>query len=103
MNDEQEAEGSFVHRSSFRVHRSSCSCIIERLLPPNLFRSNDLPSPADGLSYNGTAMLQPDEHLGIYRLIGRIGAGGMGEVWKAEDTRLTRTVAIKILPAAVAS
>jgi len=48
-------------------------------------------------------MLQPDEQLGIYRLISRIGAGGMGEVWKAEDTRLTRTVAIKILPAAVAS
>jgi serine/threonine protein kinase len=48
-------------------------------------------------------MLQPDEQLGIYRLISRIGAGGMGEVWKAEDTRLARTVAIKILPAAVAS
>ena len=48
-------------------------------------------------------MLQPGDQLGIYRLLGRIGAGGMWEVWKAEDTRLTRTVAIKILPAAVAS
>src|ERR1043165_3769164 len=48
-------------------------------------------------------MLAPDSHLGAYRLIARIGAGGMGEVWKGEDTRLGRTVAIKVLPATVAA
>ncbi|MEO8032975.1 MAG: protein kinase [Acidobacteriota bacterium] len=48
-------------------------------------------------------MLQPDAHLGAYKLLARIGAGGMGEVWKAEDTRLGRVVAIKVLPAAVTS
>ena len=40
--------------------------------------------------------------LGPYRLISRLGAGGMGEVWRAEDTKLLRQVAIKILPEALA-
>ena len=35
--------------------------------------------------------------LGPYRLLSRIGHGGMGEVWKAEDTNLLRTVAVKLL------
>lgn len=41
--------------------------------------------------------------LGTYRLISRLGAGGMGEVWRAEDTKLLRQVAIKILPAQLAA
>ena len=35
--------------------------------------------------------------LGPYEILSPIGAGGMGEVYKAQDTRLDRTVAIKVL------
>ncbi|HWC97633.1 MAG TPA: protein kinase, partial [Candidatus Sulfopaludibacter sp.] len=40
--------------------------------------------------------------LGQYKIVAPIGAGGMGEVYRALDTRLDREVAIKVLPAALA-
>ncbi len=49
------------------------------------------------------SMAVPEQSLGPYRLIERIGAGGMGEVWKAEDSRLGRLVAIKIVAPEVAT
>lgn len=39
------------------------------------------------------------DRLGPYEIVSRIGAGGMGEVWRARDTRLDRSVAVKVLPA----
>ena len=47
--------------------------------------------------------LPPGTRLGPYEILSAIGAGGMGEVYKARDTRLNRTVAIKILPATLAA
>ena len=42
--------------------------------------------------------LESGVRLGPYEVVALIGAGGMGEVYKARDTRLDRTVAIKVLP-----
>ncbi len=42
--------------------------------------------------------LSPGTRLGPYEVVEPIGAGGMGEVYKAKDTRLDRTVATNVLP-----
>ena len=48
-------------------------------------------------------MLQPGSTLGRYEIRSQLGAGGMGEVYLALDSRLERQVALKILPADVAA
>jgi eukaryotic-like serine/threonine-protein kinase len=47
--------------------------------------------------------LLPGTRLGPYEIVAPLSAGGMGEVFRARDTRLDRTVAIKILAASLAS
>ena len=46
--------------------------------------------------------LTMDKRLGPYVILSPLGVGGMGEVWRALDTRLDREVAIKVLPASFA-
>ena len=47
--------------------------------------------------------LEAGVRLGPYEIVAAVGAGGMGEVYRARDTRLDRTVAIKVLPAQLAA
>ncbi len=46
--------------------------------------------------------LQAGSRLGAYEIVGLLGVGGMGEVYRAHDTRLNRDVAVKVLPEAMA-
>src|SRR5258706_5374546 len=47
--------------------------------------------------------LSAGKRLGVYDIVALIGAGGMGEVYRARDTKLNREVAIKVLLSAVAN
>ncbi len=47
--------------------------------------------------------LAPGVRLGPYAIVSALGAGGMGEVWRATDTKLKRDVAVKVLPSALAA
>ena len=51
------------------------------------------------MRYFRSLPIKEGRRLGPYEIVSRLGAGGMGEVWKGRDTRLERSVAIKVLPA----
>jgi serine/threonine-protein kinase len=68
------------------------------LSPPDLIRREYTPIPDEE-----TGQLQAGTRLGPYEVLALVGEGGMGEVWRARDTRLGREVALKLLPEAFSS
>ena len=63
----------------------------------------DAAPPADRSAYPSRMPITTGTFLGRYRLLEKAGAGGMSEVWKAEDTTLHRTVAVKVILAPIAA
>src|SRR5439155_1506868 len=96
-----------VSQSNHERSRSGCTC--------RTMSASARPSTGSGramMDYvNSTAhrdkisamSLATGDRLGPYEIVGPIGSGGMGEVYRARDTRLDRTVAIKILSEALAA
>ncbi|MBY0508482.1 MAG: protein kinase [Bryobacteraceae bacterium] len=95
-----ESEASASHISDIAVGR----VFVWR--PANFRMRRDPERNAFGqakLSWITLMPLSPGDRLGIYDIVAPIGAGGMGEVYRARDTKLGRQVAIKVLPAHLAS
>ena len=83
-----------------------CGCDVESLLNEPESADGFLDAPARvaaQIASEITPAAMSGHTLGVYHLQALLGAGGMGEVYRARDTKLGRDVAIKILPRAVTS
>jgi serine/threonine protein kinase len=60
------------------------------------------PVPAKAIIAPNLMTMTPGQRLGAYEILSLLGSGGMGEVYRARDSRVDRIVAIKVLPAHLA-
>src|SRR5262245_58177789 len=79
--------------------RREAESLLEQDVPDDGFTRGAV-AAADGLVSDAGRSVLMGRRLGAYQILAPIGAGGMGEVYRARDTRLGRDVAIKILPRA---
>src|SRR4051812_43176787 len=87
-----------AERAAFLAHACGSDDQLRRQVESLLAERSglsDTPLP-EGIATAATSRLAPGTELGPYRIEDFIGKGGMGEVWRARDTRVNRVIAIKM-------
>ena len=99
-------EREFAERDAFLAQacngddslRQEVESLIRSLKQSEQFLDTPVNDIAAELFAGGEAKLRAGQCIGRYQIISQLGVGGMGEVYRAKDTQLNRTVAIKVLP-----